>query len=268
MTKFTCPIRAQWEMICPSCLQADELDVAATVIVRLTANGTDADASMTGEGGHEWNETSALTCGDCGWTGTVKDSTDAHAANPLKDRDRKIYTMIEVDAALCAYEYMLDRMNAAPIAPFWEAFGSAGMRACSPQAGRIVDAVYRQMQDEDYEFLECFDYEFVPAVLDRIDWKALTDDNQFTGQPYKPDIEDLFDTLVEAMPHKFHKTDPKAEWMAKAKAECIKQWQYADLVTDHQDRTDAACQEGQDPAEFVRWLGEKYGLTPVSVWNS
>jgi hypothetical protein len=28
-----------------------------------------------------------------------------------------------------------------------------------------------------------------------------------------------------------------------------------------------AFEMGEKPAEFVKWLGEKYDLTPVDVWN-
>lgn len=54
--------------------------------------------------------------------------------------------------------------------------------------------------------------------------------------------------------------------MATAKAECIRQWQYKDLLDDHAERTEAAYQSGEKPAEFVKALGEKYDLIPASDW--
>lgn len=56
---------------CPACGKSDEIDVRAYVWIRLTANGTDADAS--GNGHHEWNSDSGAECGTCGYSGTVLD---------------------------------------------------------------------------------------------------------------------------------------------------------------------------------------------------
>jgi hypothetical protein len=52
------------------------------------------------------------------------------------------------------------------------------------------------------------------------------------------------------------------------------QWAYEDLVTDdcpsrtvyHGGRMQQAFEIGEKPAEFVKWLGEKYDLTPTSGW--
>lgn len=53
---------------CPQCDSGDSIDIEATVSVRLTPDGTNADASRNGD--HEWNDTSLASCG-CGWTGEV-----------------------------------------------------------------------------------------------------------------------------------------------------------------------------------------------------
>lgn len=257
-------VRSSWNAICPSCLQDDALDVQAHVLVRLCRDGTDADAS--GDGSHEWDSDSRLRCGSCGWTGLVRDAEQACKENPEKDVQRLSYTRIEVEAALCAWEHMIERRDAEPYASHFEGLGSAGMRSCAIQAGRIAEAVYLQMQSDGYELAVSFDFDMVPAVLDQLDWKALTDDNQFNGAPYRPDIEALFDALCEANPDDFYRADPKADWMATAKAECIRQWQYKDLLDDHAERTEAAYQSGEKPAEFVKALGEKYDLIPASDW--
>ena len=56
----------QFNLKCPSCGRGDSLDIAATLWVRLTPDGTDADASRVGD--HEWDNSSAATC-ECGWSG-------------------------------------------------------------------------------------------------------------------------------------------------------------------------------------------------------
>lgn len=259
-------VRTAWNIICPVCLDDDALDVTAHVSVRLTPHGTDPDAS--GNGDHEWTHTSPLSCASCGWAGIVKDASEAHIANPEKERQRPSYSAMELEASLCAWEHMNERRDDALYGPYFENMGSAAMRACAPQAGRIADAVYRKVEEEGYAFEGAFDFEFVPAVLDCLDWQALVEDNQFNGAPYRPKIFTLMLEVMRANPAAFTRLDRKAEWMTKAKAECVKQWQYPDLLSDHQESTDAAYEAGQDPATFVRLLGEKYDLTPVSVWNA
>ena len=67
-----------WNMRCPKCNEDDEIDVAATVMVRLTSDGTDADESQ--DGSHEWGDESKASCASCGFGGTVKDFEVAEAA--------------------------------------------------------------------------------------------------------------------------------------------------------------------------------------------
>jgi hypothetical protein len=59
----------QFDMTCPDCGHSDALDVAALVWVRLTRDGTDADASH--DGSHEWDDDADCVCAACGWRGTV-----------------------------------------------------------------------------------------------------------------------------------------------------------------------------------------------------
>lgn len=64
-----------FDMKCPQCGAEDDLDIEATVWVRLTADGTDADASH--DGGHAWGGDSACRCDKCGWEGTVLNAEEA-----------------------------------------------------------------------------------------------------------------------------------------------------------------------------------------------
>jgi len=59
----------QFDMVCPKCGRTDQLDIAATVWVRLTPDGTDNDAADDGD--HEWDDDSVCRCAACGWAGTV-----------------------------------------------------------------------------------------------------------------------------------------------------------------------------------------------------
>lgn len=51
--------------VCPKCGEADQIDVAATVWVRLTNDGSDADESMSGD--HEYDDDSNAECAACGY---------------------------------------------------------------------------------------------------------------------------------------------------------------------------------------------------------
>ena len=57
-------------MICPSCWQDTSLDVQATVMVRLTVDGSDADESKFGD--HEWDSDSRCICHNCDFTAEAR----------------------------------------------------------------------------------------------------------------------------------------------------------------------------------------------------
>ena len=56
---------------CPKCSDADCIDVAARVWVRLTDDGSDADESQ--DCGHDYDETNSAKCVRCGFGGTLGD---------------------------------------------------------------------------------------------------------------------------------------------------------------------------------------------------
>jgi hypothetical protein len=60
-----------FEMSCPKCGSGERIDIAATVWVRLTPDGTDAD--LAADGGHFWEDDSAGRCVACDHQGTVRD---------------------------------------------------------------------------------------------------------------------------------------------------------------------------------------------------
>ena len=65
---------------CPRCAATDEIDVAATVWLRLTAHGTDADQAAAGD--HTYERHSPATCEACGYIGTLGDFEPVVAAVP------------------------------------------------------------------------------------------------------------------------------------------------------------------------------------------
>lgn len=67
-----------WNMRCPVCGADDEIDIAATVNVRLCPDGTDVFAAANGD--HEWTDDSAASCTACGHHGKVRDFQDGGQA--------------------------------------------------------------------------------------------------------------------------------------------------------------------------------------------
>jgi hypothetical protein len=59
------------DMRCPKCGGEDRIDIEAKVWVRVTDNGTDADASECGD--HNYTPESAALCGVCGHWSTVRE---------------------------------------------------------------------------------------------------------------------------------------------------------------------------------------------------
>ena len=58
-------------MKCPHCDASDEIDIAATIWIRLCPDGTDVTAAENGD--HYWNDDSAAVCQSCGHVGIVEE---------------------------------------------------------------------------------------------------------------------------------------------------------------------------------------------------
>lgn len=60
---------------CPECGKGDEIDIAATVWVRLCPDGTDATHAANGD--HEWCDHSGAICAACGHAGNVNEFSNS-----------------------------------------------------------------------------------------------------------------------------------------------------------------------------------------------
>ena len=60
----------QWNLCCPGCGRTDELDIAATVWVRLCPDGTDVTLAHNDD--HEWDDDSLVFCTACDFQGQVR----------------------------------------------------------------------------------------------------------------------------------------------------------------------------------------------------
>lgn len=193
---------------------------------------------------------------------------------PERFADRETFNYTQVEGALCVYEWMMEAREKVPAIDSWfDTLGSPGMRCCAIQAGDICDRAYRHLGALGYEFHSAYDFEFVPDVCAKLDWDALCNDNQYDGPRYNPDINAIVVALIAADMAKH--SDPlrrdyqrvqltPSEYIAACRREGERQWGYGDLVSDHPEKVTKAMEMDEAPAEFVKWLGEKYDLTPAS----
>lgn len=64
-------VAQRWGLRCPACGDCDQIDIAASVWVRLCPDGT--DAQLAANGNHEWSDAHAACCHACGFHGAVRD---------------------------------------------------------------------------------------------------------------------------------------------------------------------------------------------------
>jgi hypothetical protein len=69
---------------CPECGNTDQLDIEATISVRVTENGTDAD--LSGDGYWTYTPKSWTACGACGYGGELRQfEEDVPSHNPVSE---------------------------------------------------------------------------------------------------------------------------------------------------------------------------------------
>ena len=110
---------------------------------------------------------------------------------------RAQYSIDEVEAALCVWEWMLE--NHKQLDTLFDGYGSVGMRSTAMQAGVFVEKCYT------YDATHCdgmftgddsFDWEFVPLICREINWSVFADNNQYGDGCYEPDVTAFMAVLV------------------------------------------------------------------------
>jgi hypothetical protein len=179
---------------------------------------------------------------------------------------QETFSYLEVEAALCVWECINewtlgDHINANG-QPAWielrEQLGSAEMRHQSVELGQWCLQMWDILTKHDADFFDgvAYDWEVIPLMLGY----ALNQD----GRPtiYAKELPPAQQTaLLVARAHLY------AEFYAECGREANKQWGYVDLVSDHSEKVQQAFELGEEPKEHVKWLGEKYDLTPRLEWE-
>ena len=74
-------LRDEYELACPACDQADELDIVIKTLANVTANGSEP------VGDHEWDSDSYCRCSFCGFDGVLADFRITPLPSPPRDTE-------------------------------------------------------------------------------------------------------------------------------------------------------------------------------------
>lgn len=86
------------------------------------------------------------------------------------------------ETALCIWEAMLEARLAADLSDdprpsaletAWEERGTITMRAAAIRLAPAADAIWQLLSPEEQDELDCYDWEFIPLFVERVDWDAL-----------------------------------------------------------------------------------------------
>jgi hypothetical protein len=170
---------------------------------------------------------------------------------------RKQYTHLEVEAALCVWEWINDvtlddtPQNRKEWVELREGVGSVELRHQSIVLGKWCLKIYDILIECDEEFFHsmAYDWEVIPMMLGYA--------NDPGGMPviYKEHLPNPH-AIAQLVAHDV--IFKRFVWDCEQEAD--KQWKYRDLVSDHDDKVEIAFRDGDEPAAFIKALGEDYDL--------
>jgi hypothetical protein len=175
------------------------------------------------------------------------------------------FTRLEVEAALCVWEWICEVTVCAEEGKDlknWtelrEGVGSAELRYQSVTLGQWCLKIYDicKARDEDIFDGMAYDWEVIPEIM----MHAVDGDGAAIIY-----AEGLADPKVVA--DKVFRWAKLHDFTISCRMEARKQWAYEELISDHPERVEQSFDMGEKPADFVKWLGEKYDLTSVREWG-
>lgn len=170
------------------------------------------------------------------------------------------FTYLEMEAALCVWECINDwtledeRSKRQGWVELREAVGSVELRHASIGLGQWCLKVYDICTADEPLFFDgvSYDWDVIPMILGH----AKNEDGPLIEQSALPDPAAIAAVVMEE-----HR---RSEWFSSARNQAARQWSYADLISENEERAAEAYARGEEAAAFVKWLGEKYDLTPAS----
>lgn len=217
-----------------------------------------ADALASGAAADIWYD--AADHGDDGPAETIEATKAAmiEAAEHLRG-NAPLHNALQVEAALCIWEELLARHNqadgepwAAPMNALWEAVGTGQMRNLVARVAPAVEAFYTELFAKHGDALRLhafpsYDWDFIPAVCAGLDWSG-----DMTTACYMPHAIALPDTMAAHIDF--------AIWREAATRAAGRIWGYPGLVDDDPETTRRGFDSGDDPAAFIKSLGEELDL--------
>jgi hypothetical protein len=178
----------------------------------------------------------------------------------------KEYTHLEMEAALCVWEHLIeitlgDHING-PGQPAWtelrEGIGSVEMRHQSMVLGKWCLKIYDLCTAHDQDFFDgiSYDWEVIPMMLDYAE-----------DQEGRPAIYEQFLPPPEKVALLVMHRHLRDEYFRSCRQEGQKQWAYGDLVEDNPPDIDRGFESGDEPAAFIKTLGEDLDLINFGPWK-
>lgn len=148
-------------------------------------------------------------------------------------------------------------------------YGAGGMRRAAWEMASLIESVWNGMTEDEKDGAICWDFEFVPEFM----LYCLN----FTDEDVEPVIKGaeklraLYRTSRERCKAFVSKCPPSTRerdsFIQGCRDEAEKQWKYADLISDHPDEVQRAFEAKEEPAEFVKALGEELELIDFGPWS-
>lgn len=149
-------------------------------------------------------------------------------------------------------------------------YGAAGRRSQAWRLAPLIESVWSIMKEDDRDGMICWDFEFVPEFM----LYCLNFTKEEDVQPVVEGAEKLRDLYYAARERRkaFKSTLPASSrqrdmFIAECREAADEQWKYADLISDHPDKVQAAFEANEDPEEFVKALGEDLELIDFGPWK-
>jgi hypothetical protein len=172
------------------------------------------------------------------------------------------YTSAETEAALCAWEWILENRDTKFSADF-DAVGTSGMRQVAQQAGRIVHAVWERL-DGSQHYHGAFDFDFAPAVLENLPWDRVIDNNRYGDGRYTPSVSALaFIVWSQERANFEHWRQSRRVWTTLATIYSAAAFGCALELDPAQSL--GAFRKGEPPTDFVTGVAERQGFSASPV---
>lgn len=170
---------------------------------------------------------------------------------------RKQYTHLEMEAALCVWEWINDvTLDDTPqMIEEWvtlrEGVGSVELRHQSIVLGKWCLKIYDLLTKQDGSFFEAmaYDWEVIPMMM------RYASDPAGVPAIYKESLPD-----PNAIAQLVAREVLFQRYVWDCEREADKQWKYRDLVSDHDDVIERAFEDGEEPAAVIKDLGEELEL--------